>query len=263
MSDERRTRSIDEILDQVYRRGRLLRRRRRVARTTASMLAVVLLGGGMMQAVGGLRKGETLHFDDTPIESVSPKPSPVLSEKPTPVSSPKPTSKPVAKPAPKLESPKPKPPACLNSFDPVCGEFSWVTKPGSNQPLVITVEMPAVEAGTEASFTVRGSDADADILNDFWWIDFGDGTSTMGPGDKSCAKAYGPWSLPARKADSWEKTFTHTYAAPGTYTMWVKLISYDVREGKRPCQQAYGSYGKVPITVVVNDPSPPEPPPGP
>lgn len=258
----------DEILARVYRRGRALRLRRRLARGASSLTMLALLTGGMVFAASRTPQDKPPSTDalHEPEDPKPPKPAP--SPKPSPDEpSPKPSEsqKPESKPAPKpTEEPDPKPSPtesdCLNSFDPACGYFEWVDKPEPNQPLVITVNVPDAVAGEDAAFGVRVSDADAKIFREFWKVDFGDGSYSKGYGDKSCTKAYGPWTLPSRLGDVHETAFHHTYAAAGTYTVTVHYHSYDRRDGKRPCQQAYGSESTVQVTVTVTEPAPPPPP---
>lgn len=259
-------RSLDEILDRVYRRARRLRVRKLASHAASGALAMTLVGGGVVFALTRPpSEPEPLHDGVIPTLTAEPKPSvkPSESKKPTPKATPKTSPKSDPKASPK-ESPAPTDPKCLNSFDPACGEFRWASQPAKDTPMSVTVTAPAtVEVGTDVSFAVRLSDPDAKIWRDAYKLDFGDGTRIYGPADKSCKKAYGPWTVPPRGGDAYETVYHHTFTTPGTYKAWMKFLSIDRRDvWPRPCQQAYGDYGYVERTIVVTEPEP-EPSPSP
>ncbi|MGH2795018.1 MAG: hypothetical protein ACRDKG_12025 [Actinomycetota bacterium] len=260
------TKPIDQILEQVYARGKKLRRRRMLDRGAAMTSLVALLSGTMAAALMGQAKQVPPSHE----LEIPPMPGGEKTYTPTPKPEPTKTAKP--KPDPVVVKPKPeetKPPApkpelnCLNSFDPKCGEFFWKTKPYPKLPLVITVDAPQFIAGEAGEMTVHLSDGDALIAERAYKVLWGDDTYTKDYTDKSCAKAYGPWKLPAKGPDTYQRGFSHMYAAHGTYTVSIWWLSVDRFEGPRPCQPAYGSEGWVELEVTVVAPPEPDPTPTP
>ncbi len=266
-------RNEEEVLRWVYKRGTLLRVRAKAARVMSTSLVLSMLGGGMVFALNRPPVDVEPAHQDEPIvvvdktASSSPKPKPApkpatASPKPKPVATYSPKPKPTE--TTKIE-PKPTTEAlyCLNSFDPACGEFTWKTAPEKNQGLVLTATHAGGITGADTAFNVHVADADAKIWREAYKIDFGDGTYTYGPSYKACKKAYGPWTVPVRSDDSYDTTFHHTYATPGTYTVLIKFFSKDARDGAVPCQQAYGSGSAIYLAVTVTDPASPSPSPDP
>lgn len=258
------TRPVDEILKGVYARGKKLRRRRLLDRGAAMTLLVALVSGTMAVALVGQGKhvppAHELTMPPAPdsektfVPTPKPEPTKTVKQETEPVDSkPEPTKTPETEPKPDLD--------CLNSFDPACGAFYWKTKPASKLPLVITVDAPQFVAGQAGELTVLLSDGDALISERAYKILFGDDTYVKDYTDKACTKAYGPWTLPPKAGDTYERGFTHTYANPGTYTVSIYWLSIDRFEGPRPCQSAYGSerWQEIEVTVVA----PPEPDPTP
>ena len=265
--NEKYTRSVDEIYSQVVARGKKLRRRRVLDRGAAMTSVVVLLSGTMAVALmGGAKQLPPAEksIEQPPMPGgektyvPTPKPEPTKSSKPKAdpvVSKPKPQPEPT-----KTATSEPKPdPKCLNSFDPVCGEFSWKTKPYSKMPLVITVDAPQFIAGAAGEINVHLSDGDALIAERAYKVLWGDDTYTKDYTDKTCKKAYGPWTLPPKQGDTYERGFDHTYSEPGTYTVQIYWLSIDRFDGPRPCQSAYGSEGWTEIEITVVAPPEPDP----
>lgn len=255
----------EEILAKVYRRGRALRRRRRVAQTLSSALVLSLAGGGMVFALSGApRQKQALPaHEPTVSDTATAKPKPPESPKPKPTSSETPKPKPTTetKESPKAE-PKPTSdpaPECFNSTNPECGEFSWKTKPSNSWMEAGVDGPPALLVGQQGGWMLTAADADAKVV--WYGVMWGDGGYTF-PSDKpACVKGYGSWSLPPKASGSLEKWLTHTFEAPGTYTIKFKVMSRDNRQvdGKYLCQQAYGEYKYLERTVVVTQPESPSP----
>lgn len=263
------TRPIDEIYSKVVARGKKLRRRRVLDRGAAMTSIVALLSGTMAVALMG--GAEQLPPAQKTIEQ-PPMPGGDKTYAPTPKPEPTKTSKPkadpvVSKPKPqpepeptKRETYEPKPdPKCLNSFDPACGEFSWKTKPYSKLPLLITVDLPTFVAGEANEIEVHLSDADALVAERAYKVRWGDGIDTKDYTDKTCTKGYGPWTLPPKQGDTYDRGFVHTYAEPGTYTLQIYWLSIDRFAGARPCQAAYGSEGWYEVQITVEAPPEPDP----
>ena len=263
------TRPIDEIYSNVVARGRKLRRRRVLDRGAAMTSIVALLSGTMAVALmGGVKQvppaqktieqppmpgGEKTWIPTPkpePAKTSKPKAAPVV-PKPKPQPEPEPTKTATSEPKPELK--------CLNSFDPACGEFFWKTKPYPKLPLVITVDAPTFVAGEAGEITVHLSDGDALIAENAYKVLWGDDTYTKDYTGKECKKAYGPWTLPPKEGDTYQRGFDHTYAEPGTYTLSIFWLSIDRFEGPRPCQPAYGSEGWFEVEITVEAPPEPDP----
>lgn len=263
------TRPMNEIYAAVVARGKKLRRRRALDRGAAMTSMVALLSGTMAAALMG--GTERVPPAQKTIEQ-PPMPGGEKTEEPAPKPEPTKTSKP--KPAPVVVKPEPEPepskpsepkpdPSCLNSFDPACGEFWWKTKPYPKLPLVITVDTATFVAGQAGEIQVHLADGDALIAERAYKVLWGDGTYTKDYTDKACKKAYGPWTLPPKQGDTYDRGFTHTYADPGTYTLSIWWLSIDRFDGDRPCQPAYGSEGWIEVEVTVDAAPTPEPTPSP
>lgn len=282
MNDSTKMRSEEEILMAVMKRGRSLWLRKIVVKAASGMLAVGMLGGGTM-LVMDLSEGDDPRFDENPTlinEDQSPKPQPIKTPDEKKKETPKvvvtkkaepdepakeePKEEPVKEPVkdePAKEEPKLE---CLNSFNPDCGEFYWSSKPYPNQKLTINVDWANAIAGEPVTFDVRIADPDAAIIGNAYKFDFGDGTPRLyGTYDWACDKGYGKWTPPTRDGSVYERSFTHTFAEPGTYSMFVKWMSKDVRSGSVPCQQMYGELNYVSVEITVAAPPDPSPEPSP
>ncbi len=118
---------------------------------------------------------------------------------------------------------------CRNSHDPACGPLQWDPDHGENSPLdvQIAVDPVIVAVGDEVVFTVRVLDEDAPIRGPECQpvgVSYGDaaGESACGPG---CVTMFGRWDTPARQRGERTFTFRHTYAAAGTYEVYVSAES--------------------------------------
>ena len=95
------------------------------------------------------------------------------------------------------------------------------------------------------------SDADASIDPGCRVVNYGDGTTTLVDGGPAacvayaCLAGYGPWTPPPAEAGRSEASSSHTYTAPGTYT-----VRFTARSDYG-CNEPYASGGDRTITVVV------------
>jgi hypothetical protein len=142
-------------------------------------------------------------------------------------------------------------PICGNSQDPACGPFRWDPQPPPNQPLTVSVTVspvPAV-AGEVVSFHVVAEDPDGQITGQT--VEYGDGSGEGADSQPQCAAAHGPWSPPAGTPDRVERTYQHTYARPGSYTVVFRYRSF----GPCPDPAIYGNAGHVTVPVVISSSS--------
>jgi len=144
-----------------------------------------------------------------------------------------------------LELPNTGPDECRNSTDSACGPFRWDPPPGPNAPLEISIAVSpsAPRAGQEVTITVQLHDDDA-LIGDVA-IAFGDEeAATIPPASLvSCVgAAAGPWSLPAATPDDLVKTYRHTYAQAGDFTVAAYAASPDVLSATCP-PNPYASQG--------------------
>ncbi|HLW18017.1 MAG TPA: PKD domain-containing protein [Actinomycetota bacterium] len=133
---------------------------------------------------------------------------------------------------------------CVNSFDPACGPLHWVPAPGPNQPTTTSLS-PATARGVVGrplSFDGRAADPDASIA--CHWILYGDETAALIPAI-AFQRQYGRWSTPAKHAGSYQATFTHTYAKPGTYR-----VQFGARSGNG-CSNDYNPYGGESVSTAT------------
>lgn len=263
----------EEILEQVYARGRKLRLRRRITHVVSVSLSLSLFGGGIVYALNAAPESKQAAPAHEPeIDATAePKPEPKKTDKPKPAETPKP--KPVSKESSKPKPPEPKPEPelqCFNSTNPDCGPFSWKVKPYNSHMSLNVAGPSSLTTGEKGTWTITASDADAKIVRDFYKIYWGDdsyttpygrmtmpgGGGTASPWD--CVKGYGLWALPNKTSDSFGLTASHTFTAAGTYTLKFKFFSRDNRsvDGKHLCQQAYGDDKYIELVVAVSDPAP-------
>lgn len=134
--------------------------------------------------------------------------------------------------------------ACRNSYDPACGEFRWLEPPMRNDPLTVEVSVspPSPRAGQQVTFSVVATD-DAKIDRGCTAFSAGDDSPSSTCAVRDCI-AFGPWSLPPKRADRLEIAVEHTYRLPGTYQ-----ARFTFRSGE--CPSPYGSSESGTATVVV------------
>lgn len=132
-------------------------------------------------------------------------------------------------------------PACRNSTDPACGEFRWDPAPAANQDLTAAfVDVPAtVTAGEPTTFFVAWSDPDATLAYDMFSAD-----NALLAQPCQIENRFGPWTPPPTEPGSGELSYTHTFEAPGTYTVAVALAT-------GACDSPYNSQGTVYLDVTV------------
>ena len=142
---------------------------------------------------------------------------------------------------------------CRNSTDPSCGPFRWDPDPGSNQPLTgeVTYSPASPKAGDEVTFHITASDPDDDHIivcsADYGGSEGGyvcDPAEAMNP--SLCPKQYGPWTPPARKQGTLDRTDHHTYANAGTYE-----ASFSLHSGGYCSSDPYASSTTLKTTVTV------------
>jgi hypothetical protein len=133
---------------------------------------------------------------------------------------------------------------CVDSFDPGCGPLHWVPAPGPNQPTTTSLSPTTVNgvAGRPVSFDGRADDPDASIA--CHWILYGDETAGLIPAI-GMQRQYGRWTTPATHAGSYNATFTHTYAKPGTYR-----VQFGARSGDG-CSNDYNPYGGESVSTAT------------
>jgi hypothetical protein len=154
---------------------------------------------------------------------------------------------------------------CRNSTDPRCGPFRWDPDPGPNQPMTVSVRFTPSHphVGEPVTFFVTADDPDGGW---YWGVsqDFGDPKGAVAIDGSSfdpenqpnyCADAkYGPWTPPPKQRQTStlgnppERGVSHTYAAPGTYT-----VRFAFRTDSTACglHEPYGSFGEESLQVVV------------
>ncbi|HEX6597329.1 MAG TPA: hypothetical protein VF045_10360, partial [Acidimicrobiales bacterium] len=140
------------------------------------------------------------------------------------------------------------PPACLNSTDAACGPFRWEPEPDANAPLTVTVKgTPRPGDPRTFDFVVVYSDPDAPIRDQCRMSDFGDGGTAAASGCAvtACVATYGPWTPPAKEPGYAQAETSHTFAAPGTYTVRFSASSGGM------CGHPYASTGTGSTEVVV------------
>jgi hypothetical protein len=132
-------------------------------------------------------------------------------------------------------------PVCRNSTDPACGEFRWDPAPAANQDLTAAfVDVPAtVTAGEPTTFFVAWSDPDATLAYDMFSAD-----NALLAQPCQIENRFGPWTPPPAEPGSGELSYTHTFEAPGTYTVAVALAT-------GACDSPYNSQGTVYLDVTV------------
>jgi hypothetical protein len=145
---------------------------------------------------------------------------------------------------------------CRNSYDARCGPFRWDPDPGPNEPSTAQISYSPANphVGEEVTFHVTYFNPDGPAGSCENTTSYGDGTTVKGscavlPPPGGCKTAYGPWTPPARKAESVAFDITNSYKAAGTYTVMVEGDA-----GDDPCDQPTNPYrdtksGSTTITV--------------
>jgi len=149
-------------------------------------------------------------------------------------------------------------PACHNSYDPACGQFSWNPPPANDQPeqVTLTPSNTTVKVGDQVGFQVKVSDADNRNFVEcaFKW-DYGDGAQNdiqtthcdPKPGADPCPPRYGPWTPPAAQSGNEEFAgIGHAWSTPGTYT-----VTYTHDSRPNSCYNPYASAGTGTATITV------------
>jgi hypothetical protein len=144
---------------------------------------------------------------------------------------------------------------CHNSTDKRCGDFYWMTQPGSNAPLrvSIVISTPYPTAGQPVTFVVTASDPDAPNIHAWGTPSWGDHTSPVVGFALCITPAYGGWSPPPKRSGTEQFTFTHTYAEPGSYTFRIGAQSDSGAPWQTRCLVAdpYESVEHASKTVTV------------
>jgi hypothetical protein len=147
------------------------------------------------------------------------------------------------------------PAACRNSTSPSCGTFAWDPDPGNNAQLQIRAswlpQFPA--AGQEVTVEVTVFDPDASPIGQgacgtsTTAIAFGDGGSIPTSCATPCGNpGYGPWTPPPKQRGEEKFSYTHAYAAPGTYAVTLAYAS-----GK--CGNPYRSTRSLSFNITVSE----------
>lgn len=144
------------------------------------------------------------------------------------------------------------PPVCRNSTDPRCGDFRWDPLP-NNQPLTVNVSFSpaAPKAGDSVTFTVEVSDPDHAVTSNCAVVEYGDGYSEP-PAPcpvPTCGPAHGPWDPPAAQPGTQRFTYSHIYAAAGSYT--ARFVFHTDKDTRCPQPDPYGNTQAADKGVVV------------
>ena len=138
---------------------------------------------------------------------------------------------------------------CRNSYDPACGAFRWDPSPatGGTPSVSIKPSPPNPIVGQQVTFTVTISDPNTAVYT-CGQVSYGDGMNencTASTASPNCRVRYGPWTPPARYADSVSTSFTYTYRSADTYTVSAK---YPVGS---TCYDPYQGWATGSVTVTV------------
>lgn len=234
---------VEEIYDQVLRRGRQLRRRRQLL---PWVIGMVLLVSSVPLAMNRFSPSESAIVQPASEESPTPVVSPVESSAaPTSSSTPQ-TPEPSTS-----ESEDDDPPHCQDSFDSRCGPFVWDPEPLQNRPLSISItfepENPVV--GDEVIFRVTVRDPDAPGV-DWQYVSTGAHITEQNPSKGECSDGYGPWTPPNPQAGEETFTFRERYERARAYVFKIRAGSTteDPRrssEDRSRCQDTDGPYRDI------------------
>lgn len=145
-------------------------------------------------------------------------------------------------------------PACRNSTDPACGEFSWDPQPGPYEVEVYAVSTPiAAEAGEPVTFAVdyvdpAGPDAQGACLN--WWVSDPAvvNTSSCEVIATSCART-GPHDPPEPSRERIPLERTITFETPGEHEVRIEgNIATHLADG---CESPYRNTFTRTFTITV------------
>ena len=112
----------------------------------------------------------------------------------------------------------------------------------TNGPSAPTVAAQKSVAAAVMSLTVNGSDADGFVKK--FWIDWGDGSPETYLGPRSLDSCQVADGTTHPKPTSWQQSSDHEYAAPGTYTVKVVVMSTS-------CEGTEGQTATTTLTVSV------------
>ena len=138
---------------------------------------------------------------------------------------------------------------CRNSYDQACGPFRWDPSPAPAGTPTVSIKVVTANpvVGQPVTFNVTISDPNTAVYT-CGQVSYGDGmnencsATTAGP---ACRVRYGPWTPPARYADSVSTSFTYPYKAAGTYTVSAK---YPVGSS---CYDPYQGWATGSTTVTI------------
>lgn len=241
------TRDRDELLRDVVQRGNAIKRRRTFglvglgAASTALLLVVALV---------------------LTLPSPSPDPlgeiSPLASRTDDPSDEDAPSSRHEKERAARSEA-EPRSAAaegCRNSYDPVCGEFSWDPKPAPNSEITFEIrqEPEAPKAGETVTFYVTARD-DAGVEPESMRPVAGESASDSKEGWDSVKarpdcqqpeERYGKWTPPDPVFVQVSHVFQETYRLPGEYE-----VSFPYVTAMCDPYNPYRSFGTLEHTVTV------------
>ena len=207
----------DALYSRVVQRGRLLQWRRRalVAGVLAALFAVPAVA--VIAASQSSHQVEVLGFTlghasppATTSTTTTTVPRPVVSQPRRRVIPPK---KQVVTPVP----------GCHESVEPKCGAFSWITPPPKDPLVVFDSFTPAAPVnGETVTLSLR-----AIAETSGYFVDWGDGSYDRHATEfnASCQTPTGPWAPPAVQPIAVTPAPTHTYNAPGAYTVHVEATA--------------------------------------
>jgi hypothetical protein len=139
---------------------------------------------------------------------------------------------------------------CRNSTDPSCGPFEWVPPPAAKAPISIEIEVltQAPKAGEPVAFDVHAQHPQEAIDPECGGGDYGDGLADPHNCRAGvCLPRFGPWDTPAPNPGDLQKTFQHTYSAPGVYTVSFSFVTVP-----SVCGSPYESQGSASVAVTVS-----------
>ncbi len=135
--------------------------------------------------------------------------------------------------------------ACVQSFDPACGDFYWAPPAGPNTPidLSVTIEPPFPAAGQLVVITVTWSDREANAGFDHLETPMAcephpdgscDTTVALPATNSPCTPPFGPWPPPPPRPSEGSTRYLRAYAEPGVYTWTVRVSAFTIG-APHPC----------------------------